>query len=41
VRNSAGFEKRTIRTGLRNDLEVEVESGLAAGDVIRRQAAEN
>jgi HlyD family secretion protein len=41
VRNSGGFEKRTIRTGLRNDLEVEVESGLAAGDVIRRQAAEN
>src|SRR2546426_2434173 len=38
LKSGAGCEKRPIRTGPRNDLEVVAESGLAAGDVIRRTA---
>jgi len=40
LKSGAGYEKRPIRTGPRNDLEVVAESGLAAGDVIRRTARE-
>ena len=34
------FEKRTVQTGPRNDLEVVVKSGLSEGDIIRRVAIE-
>lgn len=37
----AGFEKRPVRLGLKSDVEVVVESGLAPGNVIRRTAAES
>jgi HlyD family secretion protein len=40
LKNSSGFEKRTVKIGRRNDLNAVVESGLAEGDVIRRDAGE-
>jgi len=39
VQNSGGFEKRTVKVGRRNDLSAVVESGLAEGDVIRRDVS--
>jgi HlyD family secretion protein len=41
LKNSSGFEKRTVKIGRRNDLNAVVESGLAEGDVIRREASED
>jgi multidrug resistance efflux pump len=38
LKNGSGFEKRTVKTGRRNDLNAVVESGLAEGDVIGRDA---
>jgi HlyD family secretion protein len=40
VKTSGGFEKRSVQTGARNDLEAVVKSGLSEGDVIRRFAGE-
>jgi len=40
VKSSVGFEKRTVLTGPRNDLEAVVTSGLTEGDFIRRTAIE-
>jgi HlyD family secretion protein len=40
VKSSGGFEKRTVQTGPRNDLEAVVNSGLSEGDIIRRAANE-
>jgi len=41
LKNGSGFEKRTVKIGRRNDLNAVVESGLAEGDVIRRDAGED
>ena len=41
LRTTMGFEKRTVKTGARNDLEAVVNSGLTEGDVIRRAAIED
>jgi multidrug efflux pump subunit AcrA (membrane-fusion protein) len=41
LKNGSGFEKRTVRIGRRNDLNAVVESGLAEGDMIRRDANED
>jgi multidrug efflux pump subunit AcrA (membrane-fusion protein) len=41
LKSSSGFEKRTVKIGRRNDLNAVVESGLAEGDVIRRDAGED
>jgi HlyD family secretion protein len=41
LKRSSGFEKRTVKIGLRNDLTAVVDSGLAEGDVIRRSASED
>jgi len=41
LKNSSGFEKRTVKIGRRNDLNAVVESGLVEGDVIRRDAGED
>ncbi|HXE32724.1 MAG TPA: HlyD family efflux transporter periplasmic adaptor subunit [Verrucomicrobiae bacterium] len=41
LKRSSGFEKRTVKIGRRNDLNAVVESGLAEGDVIRRDAGED
>jgi len=41
LKSSGGFEKRTVKMGRRNDLNAVVESGLAEGDVIRRDAGED
>jgi HlyD family secretion protein len=41
LKNSSGFEKRVVKIGRRNDLNAVVESGLAEGDVIRRDAGED
>jgi HlyD family secretion protein len=38
LKTSGGFEKRSVQTGPRNDLEAVVNSGLAEGDIIRRAA---
>ena len=38
VKSGGGFEKRQITTGPENDLDIVVESGLKAGDVIRKFA---
>src|SRR5947199_464469 len=35
------FEKRTVQMGLRNDLDVVVDSGLSEGEIIRRSAIED
>jgi HlyD family secretion protein len=40
LKNSNSFEKRTVKIGRRNDLSAVVESGLAEGDIIRRDASE-
>jgi HlyD family secretion protein len=40
VENSGSFEKRTVKTGARNDTEVVILSGLREGDIIRRSAPE-
>lgn len=40
LRDGHGFVKRTVTVGPRNDLDVVVESGLKAGDVVRRDAVE-
>jgi HlyD family secretion protein len=40
VKNSGSFEKRAVKTGPQNDVEVVVLSGLQEGDFIRRVAAE-
>jgi hypothetical protein len=39
LKATGGFEKRSVQTGPRNDLEVVVNSGLSEGDIIRRAAA--
>jgi HlyD family secretion protein len=39
LKTGGGFEKRTVKIGRRNDLNAVVESGLAEGDVIRRDAS--
>ena len=36
---TTGFEKHSVKTGARNDLEVVIESGLKSGDIVRRDAA--
>ncbi len=41
LKSSSGFEKRTVKIGRRNDLNAVVESGLAEGDVVRRDASED
>jgi HlyD family secretion protein/macrolide-specific efflux system membrane fusion protein len=41
LKSSSGFEKRTVKTGRRNDLNAVVTSGLSEGDVIRRDAGED
>jgi HlyD family secretion protein len=41
LKNGGSFEKRTVTIGRRNDLSAVVESGLAEGDVIRRDATED
>jgi multidrug efflux pump subunit AcrA (membrane-fusion protein) len=41
LKNGSGFEKRTVKIGRRNDLNAVVESGLAEGDAIRRDAGED
>ncbi len=41
VRAGNGFERRQVRTGPSSDLDVVIESGLSAGDVIREYAAES
>jgi HlyD family secretion protein/macrolide-specific efflux system membrane fusion protein len=41
LKRSSGFEKRTVKIGRRNDLNAVVVSGLAEGDVIRRDAGED
>ncbi len=38
LKTTGGFEKRSVQTGPRNDLEVIVNSGLSEGDIIRRVA---
>src|SRR5438094_2600296 len=40
VENSGSFEKRSVKTGARNDTEVVILSGLQEGDIIRRSAPE-
>jgi HlyD family secretion protein/macrolide-specific efflux system membrane fusion protein len=41
LKTMTGFEKRSVQTGARNDLEAVVNSGLAEGDIIRRAAIED
>ncbi|PYU71270.1 MAG: hypothetical protein DMG49_09620, partial [Acidobacteria bacterium] len=41
LKTTGSFEKRTVQTGSRNDLEAVVVSGLAEGDTIRRAAIED
>jgi multidrug efflux pump subunit AcrA (membrane-fusion protein) len=36
---TTGFEKHSVKTGPRNDLEMVIESGLKSGDIVRRDAA--
>lgn len=38
VRDATGFSEREVKTGARSDLDVVIESGLRAGEVVRRQA---
>jgi HlyD family secretion protein len=40
VENAGSFEKRTVKTGARNDTEVVILSGLREGDIIRGSAPE-
>jgi HlyD family secretion protein len=41
LKTSSGFEKRSVKIGRRNDLNAVVVSGLAEGNVIRRDAADD
>jgi multidrug resistance efflux pump len=41
LKSLSGFEKRAVKIGRRNDLNAVVESGLAEGDVIRRDAGDD
>ena len=41
LKTTAGFEKRSVQMGPRNDLEAIVVSGLSEGDTIRRAAIED
>jgi HlyD family secretion protein len=41
LKTTGSFEKRTVQTGLRNDAEAVVVSGLAEGDKIRRTAIDD
>jgi HlyD family secretion protein/macrolide-specific efflux system membrane fusion protein len=41
LKTTVGFEKRSVQTGRRNDLEAVVNSGLSEGDIIRRAAIED
>src|SRR5271168_1585125 len=41
LRNSRGYEKREVKIGRRNDVNAVVESGLAEGDFVRRDAADD
>src|SRR5712664_4943787 len=41
LKSTVGFEKRSVQTGSRNDLEAVVNSGLSEGDIIRRAAIED
>ena len=41
VKTTVSFEKRSVQTGPRNDLEAVVNSGLSEGDIIRRAAADD
>jgi len=41
LKSPSGFLKRTVKMGRRNDLSAVVESGLAEGDVIRRDASQD
>jgi HlyD family secretion protein len=40
LKSGSGFEKRIVKIGRRNDLNAAVESGLAEGNLIRRDASE-
>src|SRR5882762_1707406 len=40
LKTRVGFEKRSVQTGSRNDLEAVVHSGLSEGDLVRRVAVE-
>src|SRR5712664_1506319 len=40
LKTTGGFEKHSVQTGPRNDLEVIVNSGLSEGDIIRRAASD-
>jgi multidrug resistance efflux pump len=40
LKSTVGFEKHSVKTGSRNDLEAVVNSGLSEGDIIRRAAIE-
>lgn len=39
LRDGSSFEKHSVKTGPRNDFDVVIESGLKAGDVVRRDAS--
>lgn len=39
LRDGSSFEKHAVKTGPRNDFDVVIESGLKAGDVVRRDAS--
>src|SRR5258708_6572871 len=41
LKTTVGFEKRSVQTGPRNDLEAVVNAGLSEGDIIRRTAADD
>jgi multidrug efflux pump subunit AcrA (membrane-fusion protein) len=41
LKTTGGFEKRSVQTGPRNDLEAVVNSGLSEGDIIRRAALDS
>jgi hypothetical protein len=38
VKNGSGFEKRAVKAGAVDDVEVVIESGLQPGDVVERNA---
>ena len=40
LRDGSSFEKRAVKLGPRNDLDVVIESGLKSGDVVKRDALE-
>lgn len=39
IQDGSRFEKRTVKVGPRNDLNVVIESGLKSGDVVKRDAS--